>query len=207
MSKMTETVPNPGPLKVENSLDLIIVLLYAPGSTGKLAEPIAGITRLQKLVFLLKQGEGPEAVVESAREFNYKPFKMGPFSQELYRDLDVLKSLGLVRTRRLEYLITDDDDPEAADEGEPQPRMVESTLFELSERGINAGRDLMDGLKRRDRDGLIEFKKFFNAISLRQLLIFVYQKYPTYSALGTSGNQGREKTHTCEELDRLVPRA
>ncbi len=185
ISNMTDTMPNPGPLKVENSLDLIIVLLYAPGSTGKVAEPIAGITRLQKLVFLLKQGEGPEAVVESAREFDYKPFKMGPFSQELYRDLDVLKSLGLVRTRRLEYLITDDDDPEAADEGEPQARMVESTLFELSERGINAGRDLLDGLKRRDRDGLVEFKKFFNSIPLRQLLIFVYQKYPKYTTEST----------------------
>lgn len=183
---MADTMHNPGPLKVENSLDLLMVLLYAPGGTGKVAEPVAGITRLQKLVFLLKQGEGPEAIVESASEFVYKPFKMGPFSQELYRDLDVLKSLGLLRTRKLEYLITDDDDDaDADDESGPQERVVESTLFELSERGVRAGRDLFDGLKRRDREGLVEFKTFFNAIPLRQLLIFVYQKYPKYTTEST----------------------
>ncbi len=182
---MPDTSDNPDPLKVENSLDLLIVLLYAPGSTGKPGEPISGITRLQKLVFLLKQGEGPEAIVESAKEFLYKPFKMGPFSQELYRDLDVLKSLGLLRTRKLEYLITDDGDPDSDDETSTSGRVVESTQFELSEWGQRVGRDLFEGLKRRDRDGLVEFKKFFNAIPLRQLLIFVYQKYPKFTTEST----------------------
>lgn len=182
---MPDVAPNPEPLKVENSLDLLIVLLYAPGSTNKPGEPVSGITRLQKLVFLLKQGEGPEAVVESAKEFLYKPFKMGPFSQELYRDLDVLKSLGFLRTRKLEYLITDDDDPESDDEASASSRVVESTQFELSGKGVCIGRDLFEGLKRRDREGLVEFKKFFNAIPLRQLLIFVYQKYPEFTTEST----------------------
>jgi len=31
------------------------------------------------------------------------------------------------------------------------------------------------------RQSLVEFKKFFNAIPLRQLLIFVYQKYPKFT--------------------------
>lgn len=185
ITAMPDVDGNPEPLKVENSLDLLLVLLYTPGSSGTPGEAISGITRLQKLVFLLKQGEGPKAIVQSAQEFLYKPFKMGPFSADLYRDLDVLKSLGYVRTRKLEFLITDDDDPDADEESGTSSRVVESTQFELSERGLEVGKDLFEGLKNRDRDGLMEFKKFFNSIPLRQLLIFVYQKYPSFTTEST----------------------
>jgi uncharacterized protein YwgA len=181
---MAHAIDKAEPIRVENSLDLLMVLLYAPGSSGTAGEPIGGITRLQKLVFLLKEGEGPAAIVASAKEFLYKPFRMGPFSQEIYRDLDVLNSLGMLRTRRLEYLITDDDDPDPEDavyDVTPQERVVESTQFELSELGKRVGRDLLESLTPRDREGLVQFKKFFNAIPLRQLLIFVYQKYPQYT--------------------------
>ena len=143
---MPATTSNPEPLRVENSLDLLIVLLYVPGASGQPGESIKGNTRLQKLVFLLNQGEVPEAIVLAAREFVYAPYKMGPFSKGLYRDLDVLKSLGMLRTIKLEYLITDDRDPDdiVEDEelvGELQSRVVESTRYELTEFGKRVGKD------------------------------------------------------------------
>jgi hypothetical protein len=170
------------PLRLENSLDLLIALLYAPGSSAKAGEPISGITRLQKLVFLLQQGEGPQAIVDAAKGIIYKPYRMGPFSTDVYRDLDVLQSLGMLQTEKLEYLITDDDDPQPEGTGsEASERVVESTQFGLTELGLRAGRDLFEALRRGDREGLVQFKRFFNSISLRQLLIFVYQKYPRFT--------------------------
>lgn len=180
---MPQTAPDSDPLKVETSLDLLIVLLYAPGSTGRFAESICGITRLQKLVFLLKQGEGPGSIVEAAKEILYKAYKMGPFSQELYSDIDLLKSLGFLQTKKLEYFIPDDEDkPDGVteDDGSSQ-QSVESTEYALVGQGIRAGQELFEGLPRSDRDGLVKFKSFFNALPLRQLLIFVYKKYPNFT--------------------------
>ena len=186
---MPDTAPTLKPLRVENSLDLLLVLLYAPGSTGRAGEPINGITRFQKLVFLLNQGKGPEAVVAAAKDFKYEGYKMGPFSRELPRDLDLLTSLGMLRTTKMEYLITDDRDPDVEEESTvldeeagPRERVVESTRYELTELGLRAGQELFEGLRRRDRDALVEFKRFFNSIPLRQLLIFVYQKFPQYTS-------------------------
>jgi hypothetical protein len=170
-------------LPIENSLDLLLVLLYAPGATKERGEPISGITRLQKLVFLLKQGEGPAAIVDAAKTFLYEAYKMGPFSKQLYDDLDVLTSLGLVRTTKLEYLITDDSDPDEISDSVAGGgrRVVESTRYSLTEKGMQVGRDLFASLKRRERDALSEFKRFFNSIPLRQLLIFVYQRFPDFT--------------------------
>lgn len=171
------------PLSVDNSLDLLLVLLYAPGASEQSGEPVNGITRLQKLVFLLKQGEGPATVVEAAKSFMYEAYKMGPFSKQLYEDLDVLASLGLLRTTKLEYLISDDSDPDHLVESGfgTQQRVVESTRYSLTKKGMQVGADLFSSLKRRERDALSEFKKFFNSIPLRQLLIFVYQRYPHFT--------------------------
>ena len=97
-------------LKVENSLDLLLVLLFTPFSKKKECEPIKGITRLQKLIFLLNQGKGPDSFVKIAKEYNYKAYKMGPYAGNLREDLETLISFGLVGTERLRYMISDDRD-------------------------------------------------------------------------------------------------
>lgn len=175
---------NDNVLSVESSLDLLLVLLYAPGASGVPGEPIDGITRLQKLMFLLGQGQGPREVVAAAKEYPFNAYKMGPFAQELYRDIDMLRSLGFLRTERLDYTITDDRDRDPEDsafDSAPAVREIESVRFKLSEHGIIVGRELFESLTKKDREGLVEFKRFFNSLSLRQLLIFVYQKYPEFT--------------------------
>jgi uncharacterized protein YwgA len=170
-------------LSVESSLDLLIALLYAPGKSGREGEPVDGITRLQKLMFLLNQGQGPKLLVKAAEEYLFGAYKMGPFTVELYRDLELLQSLGLLRTERLDYVISDDRDrnPDESGEGDAV-REIESVRFRLTEHGIEAGKELFGSLPKRDREGLVEFKRFFNSLSLRQLLIFVYQKFPDFTS-------------------------
>lgn len=171
------------PIRLETSLDLLIALLYAPGKSGKLGEPVDGITRLQKLLFLLQQGKGPKSLVAQAKEYLYRPYKMGPFADGVRDDLQILKSAGLLRTEKLEYLLTDDTDSALDDERgvKPASKKVESYRFILTEEGLNAGRDLFSGMSKSEREGLADFKKFFNSLSLRQLLIFVYEKYPSFT--------------------------
>jgi hypothetical protein len=173
------------PLSMETSLDLMLALLYAPGKAGKAGEPIDGITRLQKLLFLLQQGNGPKALLALAKEYEYRPYKMGPFSESVQEDIQVLRSAGLLRTEKLQYHLTDDAD-RSLEESEmvdkPRVKTVESSRFVLTGEGMEAGEQLWSGMPKRDREGLAEFKKFFNSLSLRQLLIFVYDKYPKFAA-------------------------
>lgn len=173
--------------KVENTLDLILVLLYAKGVSGKKCEPIEGITRLQKFVFLLNQGRGPGELVEIAKEYEYQPYKLGPYSDELRNDLETLISLGLVKTERLAYWIPDDlDDEEDTVKNikagiDAEYKKIESYKYYLSDNGVKAGEELWKSLTSKNRGALIEFKTFFNSLTLRQLLIFVYDQFPGYA--------------------------
>lgn len=182
MDNMSET------LKVEGSLDLLLVLLFAPSSNEDEGKPIEGITRLQKLIFLLNQGRGPSSLVEIAREeYTYKPYKMGPYTGSLREDLDFLTSLGLIGTERLRYMISDDQDDSEYDVDDPdykqerKYRRIESQKFFLTEKGKEAGGELWGNLSSRDQKALKEFKEFYCSLSLRQLLIFVYDQFPNFT--------------------------
>ncbi len=173
--------------KVENSLDLLLVLLFAPGSKEDEGKPIEGITRLQKLIFLLNQGKGPDSLVKIANEYNYEAYKMGPYTSSLREDLDLLVSLGLIGTERLRYMISDDQDDSEYDVDDPdykqerKYRRIESQKFFLTEKGKEAGGELWGNLSSRDQKALKEFKEFYCSLSLRQLLIFVYDQFPNFT--------------------------
>lgn len=174
-------------LKVENSMDLLLVLLYAPSKNGQYGEPIEGITRLQKLFFLLQQGKGPQTIVQIAKDCGYQPYKMGPFSWELTENLNDLIAAGLVKTERLRYYISDDfdgDDSSLCEDILPeqkQLKQVESFKYLLTDYGMNVAKQLWDNLPKKDQVGLAEFKVFFGSLTLRQLLIFVYEQFPKYT--------------------------
>jgi len=71
---------------VDKSTDLILLLLFARGQDGNVAQPVRGITKVMKLLFLIeKEGE-----VENG--FDFKPYKMGPFSNKVYPQLEFLQS-------------------------------------------------------------------------------------------------------------------
>ncbi len=184
---MATSAGNQGSLTVEDGMDLVIVLLYAPGRTGNENEPIDGITRFQKLTFLLQHGVGPKQLVDEAKAYGYKPYKLGPYSSELQQDLEELKSAGIVTTRRLDYWLTDDsDEPGDVDPDMDVPswraKRVESDRFSLSaDLGLRVGKELWSSLRSKERQALAEFKAFFNSLSLRQLLIFTYESYPKYA--------------------------
>jgi uncharacterized protein YwgA len=173
---------------VEDMADLLVVLLYAPGRSG-LMEPISGITRLQKLVFLLQQNIGPGAIVDDAKSFIYQPYKMGPFSKDLLETLEQLKAVGVVVSKRLEYWISDDADDDTEDddlENDLPFHKVESLQYSLSDGlGQQVGEGLWEGLKESQKKEFKKFKSFFNSLSLRQLLIYTYERFPKYAKKST----------------------
>ena len=180
---------NETPIPVENGTDLLIALLYGPGKTTREGEPITGATRLQKLFFLLREGEGPKKLVEQAREMGFQPYKMGPFSIELRDTVTELEAADILKTERLSYVIPDDRDASYDDLGDVRSQDVSSVRYGLTDFGLRVGRALWVSLDKDQQQDLIVFKRFFNGLSLRQLLIFTYEKYPQYTTHSTIRDQ------------------
>ncbi len=163
----------------------------APGKTDHEGEPITGATRLQKLFFLLREGEGPKRLVEQAREMGFQPYKMGPFSTELRDTVTELAAADILTTERLSYVIPDDRDAASSlDAGDIGGQELSSVRYALTDSfGLRVGRALWASLDEDQQQDLTEFKRFFNGLSLRQLLIFTYERYPEYTTQSTIRGQ------------------
>jgi len=83
---------------VESGLDLILLLLYAKGSTGTLKEEIPDTTRLIKLLFLLVK-EGGFAKI--GKELRFEPKDYGPWSGDVFDAIEALKEIELIETQKL----------------------------------------------------------------------------------------------------------
>ncbi|BBH16802.1 hypothetical protein Back2_10890 [Nocardioides baekrokdamisoli] len=161
--------------------DAIVLLLGAPGSPGSVPGRLNGITRLEKLVFLLeKETQAPEWLTEEA---NFEPYNFGPFSAEVYKAVDMLSAAKLV---------VDSGSKAASDEDTWEQRnMIGGELagddpyatrdFELTDRGWRYFHALAAELP----DGAIEdvagLKQRFARLPLRQLVRYVYQRYEDYT--------------------------
>jgi len=153
-----------------SSKKLILALLYAPGLKGE-KEPIEGITKVQKLIFLLTNKEFTDEIFYSiSNELHYKPDNFGPFSDKLSDQIENLVDMQLVKKVRGKY-------PDLADEfnyyysGEKIP-----DKFELTKYGEVLAKNIFEHLKEEEKKKISTIKKEFNSISLDALLSYVYNK-------------------------------
>lgn len=169
---------------IEDSTDLLLTLLYSPGDSSEFGEPIEGRTRMQKLMFLLQQDGEHSELVEEARGLDYDAYKMGPYSKDLTKNLEELESANIVKSERLKYWIRDDADPgtqEVDVESSGGKEEVESEKYMLTDIGKKIAKDIWEKLGDDERQSMEEFKSFFNSLSLRQLLIYTYERFPEYT--------------------------
>lgn len=169
--------------------DLILLLLYVPGTTGHLLEPIRGRTALQKIVFLFERelwhSFSRDSSVDSQLPL-FEPFRFGPFSKSLQDDLDFLIGVGYVEVSRegsgqnhgngsyegiLGELI-----------GEEPSSAFETDSFVLTPLGKTyVEENLINRLHNTQKQALAEFKKHWVGMDLREMLQYVYEKYPKYA--------------------------
>ncbi len=157
--------------------DLILLLLNAP-SPGGAAEDVRGITRLEKLLFLVdKQTDLSTRVL---RPFEFKPYNYGPYSKAIYEAIDVLEEARLVSEERVFF--ADDVAIDEMEDATASDTELEGTerRFSLTDEGRDVARLLAD----RNPDVapiLANIKKQYAAMPLRQLIRYVYLQYPTYA--------------------------
>jgi len=139
---------------------LPLALMYAGDG-----EPIEGRTRLQKMVFLM-QKQFEEAGVDPTQSANYEfvPYDYGPFSKELYADLDDLTEHEMVESR------------------EEPIRDGTKYNYEIQE----AGREFIEQQIPKEEAQMIievaaEIKDEYNDVLLSDLIEDVYSEYPKYA--------------------------
>ena len=174
--------------------ELLLLLLGLTGHGGIDPDGIGGITRLQKLLFLLWKEEGIEQV---EGQFQFRPYKAGPYSRALYDELELLENLGYVRSEvqgeateieaeeldelSFELLMGNDAAPFVGGPVQQQAATAdtrEERRYSLTPQGV----ELVNQLTTRDdtapfQEGIRRVKSKFAKYSLQDLLYHVYTRY------------------------------
>lgn len=173
--------------------ELLLLLLGLEG-TSVSAKGIGGITRLQKLLFLLWKEAGIQEV-ESG--FEFRPYKAGPYSRKLYDELEWLENLGLIKSEvqgeateaeaveleelSFEQLMGDDAHPFQDDVSRSEASTAdtfEERRFTLTNKGLKVVESLAAKPGSKPfTDGIRRIKSKFANYSLQDLLYHVYTKY------------------------------
>lgn len=175
------------PKKVATTKDLLLLLLHAKGSRGLVAEPIVGRTRLMKMIFLfdkeLRHDFRMGTAVEEAAIPVFEPYDFGPYSSQVYSDLEFLVDLAFVKVSVAGDALPDEEAAEydywratAADAAEEEAELEQFSLTNTGRKFVERGRagELTDA----QQTLLDEFKGRCTRTGLRSLLKYVYAKYP-----------------------------
>ena len=170
---------------VETGLDAVLCVLHAPGTTRELGEPVRGITRLQKLLFLLWKEGAFYADIPKLYDFNrFLAYDFGPCMDDLYDDLDFADDIGLIRIEQVpsgNKFEGGDEDAFLKDFGFKFVKKPTRRDFSLTEVGMEAAKEIYDQLDEVHRTNLDEIKRRFNSMPFFELLRYVYRKYPAFA--------------------------
>ncbi len=176
--------------KLKNTKDLILLLLYAPGKTGQLNEPISGQTRLMKMIFLFDKEiriHFTKDSIEATAFPEFEAYDYGPYSPKVYADLEWLVNMEFIK-------VNDSADGDAIEEERAEfdywtattqadddidPSRVGKT-FSLGDRGLRFLDRMLPqwGISADQMAILQEFKTRCVEASLRSLLHYTYSRYP-----------------------------
>ena len=165
-------------MDVSSATDVLLTLLYAPGNSNKYREPIKGITRLEKLMFLLSRETSLKEII--TRNYAFDAYDYGPFSNEILDDIEALKSSNILKEisysgEKLEYIDLQESEMNVYEDISSIPSFKR---YELTEKGEVIGKFLFDSLSDSQRNELIKIKKIYNSLPIKELLSYVYNTYP-----------------------------
>lgn len=179
---------------------LIHLLLYAPTNSDGFATPIFGRTRLMKMLFifekeLAKKFENDEKI----NDFGFEAYHFGPYSRKVYEAIDFLESREIIEIRHTPpYYASQSDididrvymDSEAQKTDFLNNGVTWNEEFCLIKRGIKMMKEpgtwfSWVNLSKERQETLTQFKTVMVNTPLRDILKYVYSKYPKYAEKST----------------------
>jgi len=137
------------------------------------ADEVEGTTKLQKLFFLLEQESAFNEVYDDV-EIEFEPYKYGPFSEQIYDELEMLILWDVIEEEEM-----DTDVDSIRDESDKSSHA--NKRFTLTEKGEKVASEVNRSL---DDDIEEEFEEIVDEyldMSVDDLLEYVYKQYPDYT--------------------------
>lgn len=140
---------------------MLLLLLYAEGPSRQKGEAVKGKTRLQKEIFLTQKKLRDVGIFTY---YSFRPYKLGPFSKELYDDIELMEYEGVIEVEEMdlgeegvyaEFRITDKGKQE-----------IES---KISKKKLHKAYEVA-----------AEIKKAFNTLDVVKLVKLTHERYPEY---------------------------
>ncbi len=174
-----------------DKIDLVLLLMAAPDSRGRIS-PLRGITRLQKLLYLVeKESDLDLSKLDREDRFDFKAYKYGPFAKEVYEAVDFLENADFLNATKGEHQdvynreeslpIAEELDPNPDDDASVHPDVAppkEERTFELTPTGKLLAERLRERLKEEDWESIQAIKRKYGDRSLSSLIAYVYRTYP-----------------------------
>lgn len=150
--------------EIDRRTDVVFILFY-------FADSIRGVTKLQKLLFLIEQETEFFEAYQDEVAFNFAPYKMGPFSEHVYSEIEFLLQIDAIESETM-------DSPGRFSK-------LDSPLgnkeFRITPKGEKIAAQLVRLLEPEYEDELKELITDYNSMSLKDLLRYVYSTYPDYA--------------------------
>lgn len=160
-----------------------IVLMVLEASERIFSKSVfRGVTRLEKLIFLLEEETEFEGVGEF---FPFEAHNFGPFSKEVYAAVEFLEGIDLIEVSERTYA-----SPKAVSEehkltyeisDESQGKLATEKLFKLTENGRKVAKIMRQSVARKkasdieELDGIV---RNYGSRTLNHLIRYVYRQYP-----------------------------
>jgi len=179
--------------------DILLLLLYLPGKTGEVNEPIDGRTRLTKMIYIFDEEiKDNFDNLDKGSVPNFIPYDFGPFSRDLFDDLQFFINIEFIKEDEIDIelnnvkLNEEDYDEykhnisEEIGYGEIDEEAIdrEATLYsyKLTEKGCKyVENNILNNITSDQKKLLIRFKKKINSLTLDSLISYVYNKYPEFA--------------------------
>lgn len=169
--------------------DYLLLLLYINNK-----EPIKGSVRLMKMMFLFNEQIAPALKrkgLDSEKLPEFMAYNYGPFSKDLYEQVDLFTGIGFMQVRDLnetEEMSGVDNiiEKEFVDEcyEDDEETKSENSYREYCITDIGSGfveSELLEKLTSSQLELLQQYKKKITEMTMKQLLHYVYTRYPQYA--------------------------
>ena len=163
--------------------DVVLLLLEANERLLR-KETLNGITRLEKLLFLLERESTFEGVGDF---FVFEPYSFGPFSKEVYEATEFLDGCELIEINEKTYASTFSASGEnklmdgISDCGEHSGVDATEKCFALTQKGRKVARIMQVAVGRRrpsDPKEVDRIVRRYGTLPLNRLIRYVYHQYP-----------------------------
>lgn len=176
--------------------ELLLLLLYAPDSSGNRGAPVKGRTRLTKMVFLLTEELLPKlddaSLIDEESLPSFEPWRFGPFSKDVFDDIDFFKTLDFISSSESGEPAAKEEALELErwrgpntldmDRGHDEPGYSEYSeeQFRISDLGCRyiEEKRVWKRLSDAQQEKIIEFKDQLCQAPLYAILQYVYNHYP-----------------------------